>query len=287
MGLAFNELLPKHVEFIAQQRLFFVASAPLDAAMHVNVSPRSGAPTVLSSKTVAYADYAGSGAETAAHVLQNGRMTIMMCNIEEGPPNIMRLYGRATILLPGEVPAEMLGALPESVVNDPGFRCVFLLNIERVQTSCGFSLPILAFVHERITLHEFTAAKGVDGIREYVRHKNAFSIDGLPSLAQLGDGELLRPVAVDGSTFKPVAQTSGTGPLFIFSEPAKNILERVRARFHRFKIERGPGRGSSSGWGGGATASQQLTGSLPFFMGALFGMSAAVAFGAMRRTSAA
>ncbi|KAG8464008.1 hypothetical protein KFE25_000176 [Diacronema lutheri] len=273
MGLAFEALEPKHVEFIARQRLYFVGSAPLDAAHHINVSPRSGPLAVVDSRTVAFGDLAGSGAETAAHVLQNGRMTIMLCNIEEGPPCILRLYGCARIALPAEAPAALLAALPSAITSDPGFRCVYVLHLERVQSSCGYSLPVLSFVRDRTILFEKAAQAGVDGMRTYVRTKNAYSIDGLPSIAQLGDGDapLLRPVRVHGETLKPTLVPKAG---FTYSEPATSLFDRLRARLCRVRLERGPGRR-------GAHAAGAWHGELgphgAFVLGAIVGATSVVA----------
>lgn len=278
MGLAFEELAPKHVEFISKQRLYFIGSAPLGAAHHINVSPRSGPLAVVDNRTIAFGDLAGSGAETAAHVLQNGRLTLMLCNIEEGPPNILRLYGRARIVLPHEASAELLAALPSAITTDPSFRCIYLLHVDRVQTSCGYSLPVLSYVRERTILFEKSAQAGVAGMCAYVQTKNAFSMDGLPSLASLGNGPLLRPVRVDGATLTP-STASKVG--FVYSEPAVNLFDRTRARLCRALLERGPGRSGSCT----ATGYGCLGDLAPFALGAAVGAAAVITFGALRGRS--
>lgn len=274
MGLAFDSLAPKHISFIELQRLYFVGSAPVSPDHHVNISPRTGPLTVIDERTVAFGDLTGSGAETAAHVLQNGRMTIMLCNIHEGPPNILRLYGCARILLPHEASAELLAALPREITTDPSFRCVYVLHLDRVQTSCGYALPVMSYVRERTILYEKAAEAGVEGMCTYKQTKNAFSLDGLPSLAAL-DHAPLRPVRVDGATLKP---TSASTVCFFYSEPASSLVDRVRARVRRARLERGPGRSGrrsiGSHWSLGEFA--------PFSFGVLVGAAAALAVSVLR-----
>mmetsp|Transcript_3229 Transcript_3229/g.3969 ORF Transcript_3229/g.3969 Transcript_3229/m.3969 type:complete len:111 (+) Transcript_3229:47-379(+) len=110
MGKLHKEITKDFIDFIAQQKVFFVATAPSSLDHQVNVSPRSPGTSlvVMDPHTVAMADLSGSGAETASHLLQNGRMTLMFVNLEEGAPRILRFYGKAQIKLPDEVDEALL-----------------------------------------------------------------------------------------------------------------------------------------------------------------------------------
>ncbi len=167
-------------EWISRQHVFFVASAPSGDDGHVNLSPK-GYDTfrVLGPTEVAYLDLTGSGVETIAHVRENGRLTIMFCAFE-GKPRILRLFGRAEAVAVGDPEFDGLAAAFPPV---PGIRSVIRLQVERVQSSCGWAVPHMAYERERETLDEWAARKGPDGIAEYHAEKNARSIDGLPGVA--------------------------------------------------------------------------------------------------------
>lgn len=165
--------------FIRKQRIFFTASAA--ATGRVNVSPKDGASLrVLNELKVAYLDQTGSGNETAAHVRANGRLTLMFCALE-GAPMILRLYGTARVLARNS--AEYLELLGPSFggVEPPGARQMFVLNVDRVQTSCGYGVPLFEYAGERDTLRRWATSKGEAGLKEYRRQKNGASIDGLPT----------------------------------------------------------------------------------------------------------
>jgi Pyridoxamine 5'-phosphate oxidase len=187
MGKVLLELTSKEEKFITSQKVFFVATAPLSKDHHVSVSPKAndGTIIVIDKLTVAYADYTGSGAETAAHVLQNQRMTIMFCNIEHGLPNILRLFGHAELILSEHASLSLLQKFPISVTQNCGFRAIYILHIHRISTSCGYSLPIMDFNKFRTTLTECNEREGKEGVFNYQTLKNSYSIDGLPSLALL------------------------------------------------------------------------------------------------------
>ncbi len=178
MGVALEALDDKLIDWIGAQHVFFVATAPADGG-HVNLSPKGhDAFRVLDPQTVAYLDLTGSGAETIAHTRENGRMTIMFCAFD-GPPQILRLYGRGT---PHPIGVPRYEELAERFPVMPGMRSIIELSIDRVQTSCGYSIPRMDFRAERPTLHQWAERKGDDGLREYWAEKNAASIDGLPAL---------------------------------------------------------------------------------------------------------
>ncbi len=171
-----DRIQPAHAQFIARQHLFFVASAPLEPSGHVNVSPK-GMDTfaVLSRNRVAYLDMTGSGNETSAHLLQNGRITFMFCAFE-GAPNILRLYGSGRTVLPGD-PEWM--DLYTNFSPHPGSRQIIVADIHRVQTSCGYSVPLFSYEGERDQLDKWVAKKGIDGLEQYRQEHNVRSIDGL------------------------------------------------------------------------------------------------------------
>jgi len=167
-------------KWIDQQHVFFVATAPLAAGGHVNCSPKGrDVFRVLGPHDVAYLDFTGSGAETIAHLKENGRIVFMFCAFD-GPPKIVRLHGTGSVAEAGTVRYEELRPLFPQFA---GPRAIITARITRVSDSCGYSVPRLAFVEERDTLERWSEKKGAEGLREYRRKKNASSIDGLPALS--------------------------------------------------------------------------------------------------------
>jgi hypothetical protein len=166
-------------DWIAAQHIFFVATAPSGPDGHVNLSPK-GYDTfrVLDDHTVAYLDLTGSGVETIAHLRDNGRITLMFCAFE-GKPQILRLFGRGEAVLPED---DRFGSLAAEFPAVPGVRAVIRCEVDRIQTSCGFAVPFMAYESERETLSDWAARKGPDGIGDYQVEKNARSIDGLPGI---------------------------------------------------------------------------------------------------------
>lgn len=178
MAKVHDSITAEFRDWISKQHVFFVASAPLGADGHVNVSPKGhNCLRVLDESTVAYLDLTGSGAETAAHIAENGRLTLMWCAFE-GPPRILRLYGRGESVLPGSARWQELSPHFEML---PGARQIVVNHVERVQTSCGFAVPFMDYREERETLIRYTVKKGEEGMREYRAEKNQRSIDGLPT----------------------------------------------------------------------------------------------------------
>ena len=176
MGQLFEALSPRHVTFIEAQKIFFVGTAAAEGS--VNLSPKGGdALRILGPNTLAWLNLTGSGNESAAHVLQHPRMTVMFCAFE-GAPLILRAYGRARVLHRGDPGWEAaLAHFPASVAA----RQVFLLDIERVQTSCGMSVPLFDYQGDREDLANWSARQGREGIEAYWRKKNQLSLDGLES----------------------------------------------------------------------------------------------------------
>jgi hypothetical protein len=172
-----ERITPELTEFLEAQPVFFVATAPLADDGHVNLSPK-GYDTfrVLDEHTVAYLDLTGSGAETMAHLRENGRITLMFCAFS-GRPNIVRLFGRGDVLPVGTPEAAPLVARFPTL---PGARAVVTIDVDRVQTSCGYAVPLMELVDDRNQLIEWAAKKGDEKLEEYRQEKNATSIDGLP-----------------------------------------------------------------------------------------------------------
>jgi hypothetical protein len=178
MAAVIDALDDKLIDWIGRQHVFFVATAPSSGG-HVNLSPK-GHDTlrVLDPTTVAYLDLTGSGAETIAHTRENGRMTIMLCSFE-GPPQILRLYGTGQ---PHPIASPRFEELRPRFPDLPGMRAITTLAIDRIHTSCGYSIPLMDYRDDRPTLHQWAERKGEDGLREYWAEKNVESIDGLPAL---------------------------------------------------------------------------------------------------------
>ena len=179
MAKTYKEIDAQLVDWIGQQHLFFVATAPLTGAGHVNCSPKGGdAFRVINSVTVAYQDMTGSGAETIAHLRENGRIVIMFCAFD-GAPRIVRLHGRGEVLTSSHPDFAALAArFPPHL----GTRAIIRVAVTRVSDSCGFGVPQYEYRSERDTLAKWTEAKGPDKIKEYRRNKNARSLDGLPGI---------------------------------------------------------------------------------------------------------
>lgn len=176
MGKLFSAILPEHEAFICKQRLFFVGTAPLSETGHVNISPK-GYDTfrILSPNEVAYLDVTGSGNETSAHIAENARITFMFVAFE-GAPQILRLFGTGSVVLPGTPRWGELVGLFERI---PGARQIICANITEVKTSCGYSVPFFAYSGERDTLRKWAETKGEQGLTDYHRQKNAVSMDGI------------------------------------------------------------------------------------------------------------
>ena len=176
MAKFFDKIDDEIRDFIAEQKMFFTASAPIDG--RVNLSPK-GINTfcVVDEKTVCYLDLTGSGNETAAHVKENGRLTIMFCSFD-GAPLILRLYGRGEVV---HQSSEKWNELAKNFEDFVGTRQIIVLNVESLQTSCGFGIPLYEYKEDRTTLLDWARNKGDDGIEKYRREKNRTSIDGLPT----------------------------------------------------------------------------------------------------------
>ncbi len=177
MSEMFASLDQSHTEFIGRQSVFFVGTAGADG--RINVSPK-GLDTlrVLDASRVVWLNLTGSGNETAAHILENSRMTLMFCSFDK-QPLILRVYGQARMVYPrDESKFEQYLAL---FGHRSGTRQFFELDVDLVQTSCGYGVPHLEHEKERVTLAKWADKKGEEGIQQYWSEKNQVSIDGRPT----------------------------------------------------------------------------------------------------------
>ena len=173
MSDKYEQLEDEHITFIGNQHIFFVGTAGAEGT--VNVSPKGmDSFRVLDKNRIAWLNLTGSGNETAAHVLENGRMTIMFCSFDK-QPLIMRLYGQATTVHPRDEQWQELESLFPSYT---GARQIYVQDIDLVQTSCGYAVPHYELTSERHTLTKWADNKGKDGVEEYWHEKNLKSIDG-------------------------------------------------------------------------------------------------------------
>ncbi len=178
MGKLTTAISDNDKAFIEKQHLFFVSTAPLNGNGHINLSPKGlDSFRILSPNRVAYLDIVGSGNETSAHILENGRITFMFCSFD-GPPNILRLYGKGFSVLPGD---EQWNELSEKFILLPATRQIMVADVFHVQNSCGFGIPYYSYVGERDHAGKWADKKGADGLKEYKKEKNMVSIDGLPT----------------------------------------------------------------------------------------------------------
>jgi Pyridoxamine 5'-phosphate oxidase len=240
LGKVYPELDERLTKFIARQPVFFVATAPCLSPVgggmadcigdgmgggdgHVNVSPKGYRDTfaVLGPHRVAYLDLTGSGAETIAHVRQNGKITIMFCSFDRSP-KILRLYGTGQVGLPGSAQwDEVAGHFARTAVRGPGgngsiaganhgphgARAIILVDVERIADSCGYAVPEMELTRERDLLDRSTDKKSPEEIAAYWEAKNSVSIDGLPALAH----QSVRPSRMR-SRRVTASRGSGRGP---------------------------------------------------------------------------
>lgn len=176
MAKFYTEIHSSLQEFIKDQKIFFTATAPEQG--RINLSPK-GIDTFrcIDSRTVAYLDLTGSGNETAAHLIENGRITIMFCSFSE-QPIILRLYGQGRVIHPRDQEWQTVSSLFDSL---PGKRQIMMIDVESVQTSCGYGVPLYELKQERQMIIDWATKKGEQGIKDYWEAKNLKSIDGLPT----------------------------------------------------------------------------------------------------------
>ena len=174
MAKFYDSITPRLQSFIEAQKIFFVATAPKNG--RINLSPKGmDSFRILNPNRVLWLNVTGSGNETAAHLLENNRITLMFCSFE-GAPNILRLYGKGKEIKPKDPKwTKVIGLFPKT----PGTRQIFDVQIESAQTSCGMSIPFYEYQGEREALNNWALEKGEDGIQQYWKDKNQTSIDGL------------------------------------------------------------------------------------------------------------
>ncbi|MFR0352419.1 pyridoxamine 5'-phosphate oxidase family protein [Streptomyces sediminimaris] len=184
MGRLYASLTPALRSFVTRAPMFFVASAPLAADGRVNVSPKGGTDTfaVLDDTTVAYLDLIGSGAETIAHLKENGRITLMFCSFT-ARPKIVRLYGEGRCVFPGTPEWDGLAG---HFGSHPIPRSVVVVSLDRIADSCGFTVPEMTLVRERDLQDQWGERRTPAQLEEYMRRKNSLSIDGLPARPHRG-----------------------------------------------------------------------------------------------------
>ncbi len=176
MADQFDCIAPEHQKFIEAQPLFFVATAGVDG--HVNISPKGqDSLRVLGPNEVLWLNLTGSGNETAAHLQEVNRMTLMWCAFT-GAPNIMRAYGSAQVIHPRDAGWAQCTQLIEPVL---GARQYIRLQVSLLQTSCGYAVPFMDFREDRVALTKWNEKKGEQGIQDYWQEKNQVSIDGKPT----------------------------------------------------------------------------------------------------------
>ena len=190
MGKVFDGIDDKLAGWIARQRMFFVSTAPSGGDGHVNVSPKGPIESlrIFGPKRVGYIDLIGSGAETVAHLRENGRVVIMLCAFE-GPPRVVRVHGRGEVIQVGDArfrglearfDVDLVPAAAEAA------RAIILVEVERVADSCGYGVPLMRYEGERPQQLAWIERKlrqgGEYALLDYVAERNAVSIDGLPAL---------------------------------------------------------------------------------------------------------
>jgi hypothetical protein len=182
VAAVYPEIDDKLRGWITAQPMFFVATAPLAADGHVNVSPKGmdGTFAVLGPRQVGYLDYFGSGIETVAHLRENGRIVVMFCAFE-GAPKIVRLHGRGRALRPDEHGFDELRA-GFAKTRDKGVRSIVVVDLERISDSCGWAVPLMSHVADRDTLDLSQERRAPEYFVGYAAAKNAASIDGLPGI---------------------------------------------------------------------------------------------------------
>lgn len=181
MGKLYEQIDDRLAAWINRQQMFFIATAPSGADGHVNISPKGPIATlrILGERTLAYLDLVGSGAETIAHLQENGRIVVMLCAFD-GPPRILRLHGRGEVLAPDALGFPAAKVLPEQR------RAVIRVEVTRIADSCGFGVPLMSYDGERPNSRAWAKGKlakgGAAALEDYMAQKNAVSIDGLPAL---------------------------------------------------------------------------------------------------------
>lgn len=169
----------EHRHWIAAQQMFFVGTAPLQADGHVNVSPKGlDSLAILDDRTVAYLDYVGSGAETIAHLKENGRIVLMWCAFA-GKPKILRMHGTGTVIAPDDA---AFAALIDRFPSDLPGRSIIRVEVDSVRKSCGYGVPQMTFDGLRNDLPYWVEQRDANALETYQKRKNRRSLDDLPAV---------------------------------------------------------------------------------------------------------
>jgi len=182
----YTEIDDRLQKWMAQQHMFFVATAPSSDGGLVNCSPKGlDSLRVLGPKELAYVDTGGSGIETLAHLKENGRIVLMMCAFD-GPPRIMRFYGTGTPIEPhDDAFDDLLAKFPAM----PAARNIIRIEVDRIMKSCGYGVPLYDYKEQRESIPNYFNNQSDDEILAYRRNRNSASLDGLPGLTFPGDAE--------------------------------------------------------------------------------------------------
>lgn len=182
MAKVYEAIEGRLAEFLQKQPVFFVGTAPLDGGGHINVSPKGMAGTfvITGPRQVAYLDYSGSGAETIAHLRENGRIVVMFCAFD-GPPNIVRLHGRGRAVFTDD---EEFAALRPRFAKErtTGQRSIIVVDVDRISDSCGYAAPLMDYREDRDILDLHHERREPEYFDQYWRDKNARSLDNLPAV---------------------------------------------------------------------------------------------------------
>lgn len=179
MGKIYEKIDDRWTAWIEKQKMFFVSTAPLSADGLVNCSPKGlDSFRILDGHTVAYIDLIGSGVETIAHLQENQRITIMFCAFD-GPPKILRLYGKGEVCLKDSPAFNELKSLFPEYINA---RSIIKVKVEKIIDACGYAVPRYDFVEDRNVLTDWADRKGKVELANYVKERNAESLDGLKGL---------------------------------------------------------------------------------------------------------
>lgn len=180
MGSTIAAIDDKLAQWIAEQHVFFVATAPLSASGHVNCSPKGGNTLrVLGPNAIAYLDGAGSGIESIAHLRENGRMVLMFCAFD-GAPRIVRLHGIGAVITPNQA---RFSNIVEQFPAFPTVRSIIYLDVQRVSDSCGYGVPLMDFRADRGDSKAYLRKSSDVALQNYLLKNNQASIDGLPGLS--------------------------------------------------------------------------------------------------------
>jgi hypothetical protein len=184
MGKTYDRIDGRLRDFIERQPMFFVATAPLTGDGHVNLSPKAlaGSLAIFDEQTVAYLDFGGSGAETIAHLRENGRIALMWCAFE-GPPNIVRVHGRGEPVFRDDPRWD--GLITRFAGADgPSLRAIIVVTADRISDSCGYAVPLMEYREERTLHRDYFSRKTDEQFGAYCESKDyvGTSLDGLPAL---------------------------------------------------------------------------------------------------------